>query len=114
MEPISNVDRLVLLLRQKLAERSKAGPAGRAGARAEAERGATGLEGVQALAALEGINERQLRRALIQSILTDQFGAEMINDARFQQVVDRVTETIEQDEAAAALLGQALEGLKEA
>jgi len=106
MDPISNIDRLVLVLRQRLQEQARTS-AHRAGERSRADRAeARGLDSVQALAGVEGVDDHQLGRALIQSILADHFGPELINDAKFQQVVDRVTETLEQDEGGAALLGR--------
>lgn len=110
MDPVSNVDRLVLLLRQRLMERSKSEPARKAGK--AAERHAGGLDSVQALAAVENVDDRQLRRALIQNLLAEQFGAGVINEAKFQQVVDRVTETLEADTAAAGLLSRVVTELR--
>lgn len=106
MDPISNVDRLVLILRQRLQERAKAN-ASRSERRERSEQEpATGLDNVQAMAAVEGVDDRQLGRALIQSILADHFGPEMLNEAKFQQVVDRVTEAIGEDEGGAQLLSR--------
>lgn len=107
MQPISNVDRLVLLLRQRLAERGKASrpSAATAGAAAPARAAPSAL---QALAGVDGVDERHLRRALIQDLLSDSFGERAINDAQFQRVVDRVTETIEGDPQAAKLLQRVL------
>lgn len=103
MDPVSNVDRLVLLLRQRLQERDRTrGPARKADARAQQAAG--GLAAAQALAALEEVDERQLRRALIQGLLADQLGPDLLNAPRFQQVVDRVVGALEADEGGAALL----------
>jgi hypothetical protein len=110
MDPISNVDRLVLLLRQRLTERAKA-----ASARPEAVRsapGETGLAAVQALAGIEDIDQRQLKRALIQNLLSDNFGGELINDAKFQQIVERVTDTIDGEPETAKLLNRVIGDLK--
>ena len=112
MEPLSNVDRLVLLLRQRLEERTRA--AGRPKAPAKAGRSASPLAQVHALAAVDGVDDRQLKRALIQSLLTEQFGAELINDAKFQRVVDKVTETIDGEEASAKLLSRIVRELRAA
>jgi hypothetical protein len=109
MDPISNVDRLVLLLRQRLSERSRGG----AGA-TRRDRAAAKPDAVRALDGVRDLDDRQLRRALVQNVLTDQFGAEMINEAQFQQMVDRVTETIEDDAAASALLGRLVAELRAA
>ena len=111
MEPISGTDRLLALLRQKLEERAKAG---------SSHRGSTKLppnqsrepSGVQAYAAIDGHDERQLRRALVQHLLGEQFGSELLNDAHFQQIVTRVTDAIEEDEGAARLLSGLVQELK--
>lgn len=102
MEPISNVDRLVLLLRQRLQERERTGSAPKAVGRKP--QGAGGIAAAKALAAIGDVDERQLRRALIQGLLSDQFGQGVVNDAKFQQVVDRVVDAIEGDEGGRALL----------
>jgi len=100
MEPISNADRLVLLLRQKLEERSRAA---RGGARADTAVPAE-PSGVRALAAMDGVDERSLRRAIIQNLLADQLDPSLINDAQFQQLVTRVTDAIEDDREASELM----------
>lgn len=103
MDPVSNVDRLVLLLRQRLQERERTpGTARTAGRRTGKAEG--GVAAAQALAAVEDVEEKHLRRALIQGLLSDQFGPAMINEARFQQVVDRVVGALEADDAGRALL----------
>ena len=105
MEPKAHPDRLLILLRQKLLERSRLSGAASAGlkARLSAE-GASEPTGIQAMAAAHGADERSLRRALIQHLLADQLGSGLLNDAQFQQIVSRVTETIEQDPEAAGML----------
>jgi hypothetical protein len=110
MDPISNTDRLVMLLRQKLEERAKAQ---RAGAKAKSATVAP-LEpaGVQALAALEGADERSLRRAIIQNLLADQLDPSLLNDAQFQQIVTRVTDAIEDDREASELMSRVLADLR--
>jgi hypothetical protein len=110
MDPISNVDRLVLLLRQRLSERSTA----RHGAATAASRRTSPppADVVRALAAVEGMDERHLRRALIQSLLSDAFGKGVVNEAQFQQVVDRVTQTIEDDPDTARLLQRVVGDLR--
>lgn len=101
MDPISNVDHLVLLLRQRLQERARKGAPKAAGRRSRAT---DGLSAAQALAAMEGVDDRQFRRALIQGLLSDHFGQGVLNEARFQQVVDRVVGAIEGDAAGRELL----------
>jgi hypothetical protein len=110
VDPISNADRLVLLLRQKLQERARASAAGRGTSRSEAEK--QGPSALQALAAIEGSDERPLRRAFIQNLLADQLGAAFLNDAQFQQIVTRVTDAIEEDEVASGLLSRLIADLR--
>jgi len=107
MDPVSNADRLVLLLRQKLQERAKSLTTSRASASAKSDVSARpSLTGVQALAAMDGADERQLRRAFVQHLLADQLGPALINDAQFQQIVSRVAETIEEDPSVSQLLSK--------
>ncbi|HWA90263.1 MAG TPA: hypothetical protein VG889_09530 [Rhizomicrobium sp.] len=110
MEPISNADRLVLLLKQKLEERSKTS---RGGGKARAG-GPVPVEpmGVRALAAIEGADERSLRRAIIQNLLAEQLDPSLLNDAQFQQIVTRVTDAIEDDRDASALMARVIADLK--
>ena len=103
MDPISNVDQLVLLLRQRLLERSRTERLGRRAPAAKTARTTT-IDPLQVLSALDGADDRQLERALIQTLLNEQFGRGLLNDARFQLVVDQVTETLRQDENGKALL----------
>lgn len=113
MDPISNVDRLAMLLRQKLVERSKKGSATRSGDRA-ATRTVSPSEpsGLEALAASAEVDERVLRRAMVHSILADQFGPALINTAEFQNVVTRVTDAIEQEPVSSRLLSAAIADMR--
>lgn len=115
MDPISNADRLVLLLRQKLLERSKVSSGRRTGVKEGADRDRPAeAVGLQALQAIEGVDERLLRQAFVQNLLVEQFGSALINDAQFQQIVTRVTETIEEDPDASRLLSRVLSDLRSA
>lgn len=111
MEPVSNVDRLVLLLRQRLEERDRARKSAGPILRKTAPT-AAGKSAVQALAATEGVDDKQFRRAIIQGLLTDRMGTAMINDAAFQQVVGRVVDVMEGDDQTRALLDRITEELK--
>lgn len=113
MDPVSNANRIAMLLRQRLQERSKTAASARGG-RAEV-RGpddAQRKSPVRSADAIEELDDRKLRRALIENILADQFGAGLINDARFQQVVDQVTEALEGDSGGAALLAKVVSDLR--
>ena len=102
MDPISSVDRMLIILRKRLSERARTERKAVSGQRS-VERQST-AQSVAALAAVEGIDDRQIRRSLIQSLLAEQLGAQLINDARFQQVVGQVSDAIDQDAAARGLI----------
>ncbi len=111
MDPISQIDQLVLVLRQRILERSKtSGARGKPSAR---ESGTASVDNLKALAAVEAVDDHQLRRALIQNILADQFGRGLVNETKFQQVVERVTEALEADETGAALLNRFVRELRD-
>lgn len=115
MDPITNADRLVLLLRQKLRERSKTSSGKRIGAKGRPDKGRpVEAVGLQALQAVEGVNEHLLRHAFIQNLLAEQFGSALINDAQFQQIVTRVSEAIDEHPQASQLLSRILVDLRSA
>jgi hypothetical protein len=98
MDAISNADRFVVLLRQKLAERahaaapSAARPVGRS-----AESGRDAVRAIAGRAARAGAEERKLRRTIVEQLLVDRFGSALVNEARFQQIVDQVSELMAAD-----------------
>lgn len=111
MDPITNVDRLVFILRQKLEERQRTAQSSKKATRSPAANQSAVLR-FNAIAAIDGVDERQLRRTFIQTLLADQLGEKLVNDAQFQQVVSRVTEAIEEDSAASKLLSRLLEEVR--
>lgn len=111
MAEISNVDRIVTVLRQRLAERARSSSSARPTASVQAKT-PTPLQTVQALAAADDISDEQLGRALVQGLLAEELGAHLVNEAPFQQVVERVVSTIEADETTAVLLKRMLRELR--
>lgn len=59
-----------------------------------------------------GADDTQVGRLLVEQLLADQLGPNLVNDARFQQIVDEVTTTMMADEAAGRLIQEALSGLR--
>jgi hypothetical protein len=100
MTPISQTERFVLLLRERLAERARARSTGKTGAAALV--GPIGLRAVVAKAASEGADDDQLRRALLEQLLVDRLGGGTSNEARFQQIVGEVYSIMSSDETLAA------------
>lgn len=101
-----------MVLRQRMLERSKSSGARRKEATVEAKAG--WVDSLHALAALEGVDDHQLGRALIQNILADQFGSDLVNDSKFQQVVEKVTEALESDVAGSVLIRRCVGELRAA
>lgn len=111
MVPVSNVDRAVLLLRQRL-ERARSSRAASGSAAAASRRPAAQAGSVQALAALGELDRKQLRRALVQAVLAEQFGERVLNEPEFQQIVERVASAIGEDEGALGVIDGALRQLR--
>ncbi len=107
MDPVSNSDRLVRLLRQQLVERSRAKSTRKSQKGKPAQN-----EGVDRLSAIAGEvvkaggQDQQLRRLLVEQLLSDQFGPVLTNEPRFQQVVDQVSEIMSSDPSISDLLSQ--------
>jgi len=110
MDPISQVDQLALILRQRILEQSK----GRVTKRKtpDSEPRTSWVAGLRAMAATEGVDDHQLRRTLVQNILADQFGHGLVNETKFQQVVERVTEALEADKAGSTLIDRCVVELR--
>lgn len=115
MDAISKADRFVILLRQKLAERAKAQQTAHA-TRLETKRLAEN-ETVRAIAgrtARAGAEDRKLRRTIIEQLLADRFGSALVNEARFQQIVDQVSELMASDADLGDLFSEVLVEVKRA
>lgn len=105
MEAISNADRFVALLRQKLAERVRAKGSERKRAdAAEKSRETAPHRPIAALAAQAGADDRHLRRTIVEQLLTERLGSQLANEPRFQQIVEQVTELIADDGELGAML----------
>lgn len=102
MSPVSNVDRIMLILRQRLSDR--AGTARKSGGSDTRSQTVGGRQAIAALAATEGIDERLLRRTLVQTLLVEQLGTALLNDVRFQEIVSQVSDALENDARGKALL----------
>lgn len=111
MNPISQVDRLVMILRQRMLERAKTSGTKRKDAGRGAAKGIS-LDRLKAVAAFDAVDDQHLSRALVQHILADQFGENLINDTKFQQVVERVTDALLEDENGALLLSRLVSELR--
>lgn len=113
MDPISQVDQLVLLLRQRLLERSAARPRHRSesGVRGDLAR-LSASQRLQQIAALDALGERGVRRGIVQSLLAEHLGRELLNDANFQQTIDDVVDALERDEKGRAVMREVIVQLR--
>ena len=113
MDPVSNANRIAMLLRQRLQERARTASAGRSGKKDVGGTGdASGKGAVRGAAAIEDLDDRKLRRVIVENILADQFGGGLVNEARFQQIVDQVAGAIEADDQGALILAQVVADLR--
>jgi len=113
MDPVSGTDRLVRLLRQKLEERAAAQRATKNDKVATVQpRGTDILPVVTEELARAGADDDRLRRSLVEQLLADQFGPALVNDAKFQQVVDEATRIMASDQRINAIFTNVLGGLR--
>ncbi len=114
MTRIDQNQQLIALVRQQLSQVSRARIARTAKVRNDKSSDSTHDVGkIRKLAAREGISEEEMQRALVQGILIEEFGEGVINDAKFQQIVDRITGLLQADDRAAVLLQQSVQRLSE-
>lgn len=107
MEALSNADRFVVLLRQKMAERANAKVAsGKRPAAATRPAESAPQRPIAGAMAQAGADDRNLRRTIIEQILTDSLGAQIANEPRFQQIVERVTDIIGADVELGGMLAE--------
>jgi|CXWL01.1.fsa_nt_gi hypothetical protein len=108
MTRITNADQVLILLRAHLERADKTRRTARSTA-VRAKRSA--LERVSEIAVDRQASEDDIRRALISGILTEEFGAELASDARFQDVVTNVLKMISEDSASSQVIDGALKQL---
>lgn len=114
MDPVSNSDRLVRLLRQKLEERAKSRAPDKRGRVGPVELGQRpGIRTIAGDMARGGGSGSLLRRALIEQLLTDRFDGRLANDAKFQQIVDQVTAIMADDSQTRRMLDAVVAELRE-
>lgn len=113
MTRISNVDQVLMLLRQQLQRLGKSDRSRKGGAigapAAERRQPATGR--IEAVMRTDRLSEEELGRTLVTAMLVDEFGEGPANDHKFRKVADEVYRIIASDPQARKLLGEALMAL---
>lgn len=112
MTRITNVDQVLLLLQARLQrlETSKSKKASPVEATTPSEK-KDPLIRLRSIASDKALSQEDVRRALIGSILSTEFGAELSNDAGFQQVIDDVVAIMSRDERSKRILDDAIRQL---
>jgi len=112
MDPISSSSPFTILLRQRLSERARLAAKGEAGRVAEIGPAPTPAgTALAALVASKGLDDYDTHRALVEYLLGTSFGDEMINQAKFQQMVEQVTHTMESDPELSRMMSEVLRRL---
>jgi hypothetical protein len=118
MDAVSNINQILLILRQKLQERARKGPAARTSKSASFARDAVRAEDVDPmrriadLAQDDGFDDRQLARLFVESLLTREFGTPLTNDAQFHQVIERVMQALSSDAQLGKILNITIAHIK--
>lgn len=110
MTRISQVDQMLMLLRQQLQGMTKA-ERSRRGARTEQatpQARKSAAKRIEALARAGGLDEDDLARSLIGALLVDEFGESVANDHKFRKMVDEVHRIVSSDPKARTMLTDAL------
>lgn len=115
MDAISSRDVFVALLRQKLAERAARKrdktTENQTSANAAPEQSATDLS---ALTAKSGAADRELRRVIIEQLLSSRFDGQLVNEPRFQQILDQVSEQIAADPELCVMMDAVMRDIRSA
>lgn len=114
MTRIGNADHIMVLLRQQLQRmdktRGKARSSGPGASTPAAPRNA--IDRIASLATLDDLDDRQFERALIRALLTDEFGAAMAEDHRFERIAGEVHRIIRSEKESRELLSATVDQMR--
>lgn len=115
MSQVGNVDQVLLLLREQLERANRGrGTAAKPKATRAQEATARPLDRVRALAALDTLDEDELRRAVVRGLLAEQFGDGVSNDAAMVRIAEEVSRIIGETPEGRELLQRAMNQLRNA
>ncbi len=114
MDPVSNADRVIRILREQLERKSKTRVDGKSKPSTVdlVEQGNARVAATVGSMARQGLDDSALQRLIVEHLLVEQFGSQLVNDAKFQQIVDRVMNMIMTDKRTRSLLDQSLVQLR--
>ncbi len=110
MTRISNVDQMLMLLRQQLQRMDRPDRARRGAktAKSGTSQRQAAAQRIEALAQAGDLSEEEFSRALVGALLVDEFGEAAANDHRFQKLTDEVHRILASDPKARGLLADAV------
>lgn len=111
MTRVGRSDQVLLLLQEQLARLAKERGASRTGKRAGAKSDAP-LDRLRQLAGAGDLSDQDRARALVRSVLLDQFGEGLGGDPRFDVLADEVVRIIGQSPGGEALVAEAFGSLR--
>lgn len=112
MTNISQIDQAIVLLRERLRQMRNQSAAPASKLVKVQSRSAQPVGQLRGVLSMDGVPRRDLRRALVRSLLSEAFGDAVSNDLSFQAVADRVTDMLEADPETAIMLDRAAEQIK--
>ncbi|HTN14544.1 MAG TPA: hypothetical protein VL094_07035 [Sphingomonadaceae bacterium] len=114
MTRISNVDQVLMLLRQQLQrlDKSTRNRKGAAASAAGTQRRPPAAGRVEAVLRTDDLSDEDLARTLVSALLVDEFGEAAANDPAFQHMAAEVHRIITADPQAGKLLADALKGVR--
>lgn len=112
MTRITKSDQLAILLRQQLSQLSRRKTSSTGSAKGQSVKSGSGLSRVQQIAASNGFSDSDVQRALIQGLLEEELGDGLMNDAKFQQLINRVHSIIRDDPDALMVLKESVKQLE--
>lgn len=114
MTNVSQVDQAIVLLQERLRRiRKEAAKTGAASTIKVQSTTVRSLHQLESLLALEGLPRKDLRRALVRSLLSEAFGQGVINDLAFHSMSDRITIALEADQDTRRILDDAITELRQ-
>lgn len=113
MTNIGRVDQAIVLLKDRLRQLNARGgqsaSANSAGASAASQAArADPLQSLRELVRRGQIDQREIRRAFVRTLLADSLGEGLVGSIEFQSIADEVSRLLEESEAGRALLDSAL------
>lgn len=111
MTNIGRVDQAIILLRDRLRQLDARGKAAANTTGSSGTSQAAGRDALQPLRELVRrgqIDQHELRRAFVRTLLADSLGEELVGSIEFQSISDEVARMLEESEAGRSLLARAL------